>query len=62
MRKSKDSVSICPVCEKKTCNDADECRIEWEADREQDFKDFVADMEEALVEAQIRDNVVEVKI
>jgi len=52
---------VCPQCEKEICDDADECRIEWMAEREQDFKDFVADMEEAMIEAKISDTTIEVR-
>jgi len=38
---------ICPVCEKTVCKDADDCRVEWEAQRQRDFDDFVADMEDS---------------
>jgi len=31
------------------------------AEREQDFKDFVADMEEAMIEAKISDTTIEVR-
>ena len=40
---------VCPQCEKETCNDAESCRLDWDADRLQDHKDFVADMEESKI-------------
>ena len=52
---------VCPQCEKEICDDADECGFEWMAEREQDFKDFVADMEEAMIEAKISDTTIEVR-
>ena len=49
MRKTKDEIVTCPVCELTKCKDEDECYVEHLAQREQDHKDFVADMEESKI-------------
>ena len=42
-------MKTCIICEKETCDDYDECRIEWLAQCKQDHLDFVSDMEESEI-------------
>ena len=43
----------CPVCGETKCKDEETCEIDFRAEREQDHKDFVADMEEHHIETTI---------
>ena len=44
---------VCPVCGLEVCKTIDDCYVDHLAQREQDHKDWVADMEENRVEAAI---------
>ncbi len=46
---------VCPQCEKEICDDAESCRIDNLAERERDFDDWVASMEDAIVDRMINE-------
>ena len=53
MRKERNEV--CPNCLKANCKTPDDCYMDWQAKRQQDFNDWVASMEAAVVDRMINE-------
>ena len=53
MRKERNEV--CPNCLKANCKTPDDCYMDWQAKRQQDFNDWVASMEDAVVDRMINE-------